>query len=802
MKLFAVDIANFRVIQSARIELEDAVIGIVGPNGAGKSTLVEAVAWALYGNPAARSGKNEIKTQTASPGKACSVELYFESKGEKYRLIRRLVGKSERAEVELYRGNNSESVGIRETQGYIAQLIGLDYEGFQTSFLARQQELNALSDLQPARRRSQLAGMLGIDRLDKVMARIKEDNRGYAGQAEYISRRLVPESRIKDEMKIHQERLAGLADQKDQFRQQMDKLDQLYKEAVEKLSQAQTLKDKHSRAQSELQAVRQTSEYLKEQKKNLADELKQLEGLKKKHRELEEQTKPLEILRGQLKDLEQARARQQLRVTLEKQLEKNGCDLERNTEENNQARQRHQATITELKGIPHNIESLSNEAAAAVNKAREQYGTRKAELERLVRDIDLLRKQLGNIEQFGPDSVCDRCLRPLGDDLPRMKAHLTEEIAQLEQDRKNASENLAKDKETGIKLAEQEKRSQVQFRRFRELTQASQADGKELEKLEQRRKEIEQQHQEAAARLAELPQQTFDEHEYTQLLEKEKKLSRTRSEYDRITGQLERLPELRESLDKLTEKTIRAENELQQAEQVVVKLGFSPEEFRRISENHNRLQNEFMDAREKAAKAEHEYHLAEKDLASLQEKLDTQAREREELEESRISLHHGEKLANLMAAYKQHLVASIRPALAELSSRLVSEMTNGRYSLLELDEDYNLRLMDSGEFFGIERFSGGEKDLANLCLRLAISQSLTESAGLDRSFVILDEVFGSQDVERRDLIIDALTGLKQRFPQIILITHVEELKQRVEQLIEVEPTGRGYSEVRVNGELV
>jgi exonuclease SbcC len=127
-------------------------------------------------------------------------------------------------------------------------------------------------------------------------------------------------------------------------------------------------------------------------------------------------------------------------------------------------------------------------------------------------------------------------------------------------------------------------------------------------------------------------------------------------------------------------------------------------------------------------------------------------------------------------------------------------MTGDRFNLVELDEDYNLQIMDYGHLFGIERFSGGEKDLANLCLRLAISQALTESAGLDRSFVILDEVFGSQDSDRRSLIFNGLASLKNRFPQILLITHIEEIKDRVETLIQVEPTSGGWSEVRVNGQ--
>ena len=83
--------------------------------------------------------------------------------------------------------------------------------------------------------------------------------------------------------------------------------------------------------------------------------------------------------------------------------------------------------------------------------------------------------------------------------------------------------------------------------------------------------------------------------------------------------------------------------------------------------------------------------------------------------------------------------------------------------------------------------------------RLAISLALTEAAGLSRSFVILDEVFGSQDNERKELILRSLANLKQRFPQILLITHIEDIKDGVEQVIEVIPTQAGWSEVRVNG---
>ena len=72
---------------------------------------------------------------------------------------------------------------------------------------------------------------------------------------------------------------------------------------------------------------------------------------------------------------------------------------------------------------------------------------------------------------------------------------------------------------------------------------------------------------------------------------------------------------------------------------------------------------------------------------------------------------------------------------------------HGRYTELELDEDYRPRWSTTA----IPRrvISGGEEDVANLALRLAISQMIAERAGQPLSLLVLDEVFGSLDEERR-----------------------------------------------------
>jgi exonuclease SbcC len=135
--------------------------------------------------------------------------------------------------------------------------------------------------------------------------------------------------------------------------------------------------------------------------------------------------------------------------------------------------------------------------------------------------------------------------------------------------------------------------------------------------------------------------------------------------------------------------------------------------------------------------------------------------------------------------------------LASYSSDFFERLTDGKYRELELDENYNLLIYDNGNPYEIERFSGGEEDLANLCLRLAISEVITERAGGIFNFIILDEIFGSQDIFRRQNIMKALNSLSSKFRQIFLITHIDDLKNDVENIIFVNENEDGTSSIKI-----
>ena len=130
---------------------------------------------------------------------------------------------------------------------------------------------------------------------------------------------------------------------------------------------------------------------------------------------------------------------------------------------------------------------------------------------------------------------------------------------------------------------------------------------------------------------------------------------------------------------------------------------------------------------------------------------------------------------------RTELNLQLRPDLSERASSLLRELTLGRYGDLELDEGYVPMVVEDGEAKPV--ISGGEEDVVNLALRLAISQLIADRAGQPLSLLVLDEIFGSLDEEHRTSVLSLLRALSDRFPQVILITHVEGMQDAFDRVI-------------------
>ena len=95
----------------------------------------------------------------------------------------------------------------------------------------------------------------------------------------------------------------------------------------------------------------------------------------------------------------------------------------------------------------------------------------------------------------------------------------------------------------------------------------------------------------------------------------------------------------------------------------------------------------------------------------------------------------------------------------------------------------------------MSRFSGGETDLANLCLRLAISRVIADKAGSAVNFLILGRILRSAETQvRKRGIMNAFEQLSKQFEPIFLITHIEDVKDLMSNAVTVREREDGSSE--------
>jgi exonuclease SbcC len=141
----------------------------------------------------------------------------------------------------------------------------------------------------------------------------------------------------------------------------------------------------------------------------------------------------------------------------------------------------------------------------------------------------------------------------------------------------------------------------------------------------------------------------------------------------------------------------------------------------------------------------------------------------------------------MVADYIVYLMQVVRSRIETDVSRILSDITSGRYDRVLIDEDFGLLVRDIDNDYPVERFSGGEQDDIAVALRIALSRYLARLHHTpENTFLIFDEIFGSQDEERRNNLLFALRSVESHFPQILLISHIPEMQGEFSNTLLVE----------------
>jgi DNA repair protein SbcC/Rad50 len=234
----------------------------------------------------------------------------------------------------------------------------------------------------------------------------------------------------------------------------------------------------------------------------------------------------------------------------------------------------------------------------------------------------------------------------------------------------------------------------------------------------------------------------------------------------------------------LLEKQVKAQSkEVEQAAKEVEKLRkgadkIAPEEGAQeeLSAERDRLSEMLEVAREALEEANRKASAESEAVAAARTRLKDASKLKKRIDEERRELELRTAVASALEDYREDASRRARPMVEAEASRLLRQITEAAYPRVRLTEDYFLEIAEGRDFYLSKRFSGGEQDLAALCLRLALARTLAEQRGTEQSFVILDEVFGSQDVGRRRMLMEQLIELSRgEFQQIFVISHTDDI---------------------------
>ncbi len=783
MQIRRLRLLNFRQHEHTELELGAGLTGIIGPNGAGKTTLLEAIAWAMYGMPAARGSRDSIRRRGAPPRSKVEVELEFSLGPHQYRILRSL------HQAELYQDGDAAPIAtsLATVSERVTRLLGMTRDEFFNTYFTGQKELAVMAAMNAPDRAQFLSRVLGYERIRAAQDRLKEKRSALRARLDALRAALGD--------------LAGLDAEAARAGERVAAAERAERAAAKRFAGAERAHAEARPRWDRLQQVRETALTLEAELRvaehQVAAAAERIERLERRAAESGAAAAGLEEARRRLAPL--ARLREELGM------------LERESE----AFARRNGLIAQLADVRSHLASVEERigrqpTGPGLAAARDRVSELRASLTAIAIDLENARtvwvrdgqdaqtKRQGLVDQYqelkeqrqrllqaGPEGDCPTCHRPLGAEYQKVLALLDRQTEEVVSNGNYYKQRIEQLQVEPPELEELERRRPALDRDLAEATgdlgrlEAQAQDdaplGQERARLLLRVRELETTIEEIGG--------TYDERRHAAVTAEIKTLEPLALQAERLLGVADQAAPLAAELEAVGRERTGSSAHAGELRRRHAELGHSEEGYREARDAAAAAERARREAEVELVRARAERAAAAEAVAAVaRRRAEREERERDAAATARdLALH--QELDRALTDLRNELNATLRPDLSELASGFLRDLTNGRYTELELDEDYGARLVDDGDPKAV--ISGGEEDVANLALRLAISQMIAERAGQPLSLLVLDEIFGSLDEDRRTAVVDLLRSLADRFPQVILITHIDSVREGFDRVVRV-----------------
>jgi exonuclease SbcC len=439
-----------------------------------------------------------------------------------------------------------------------------------------------------------------------------------------------------------------------------------------------------------------------------------------------------------------------------------------------------QQQIATLRGTLTEVERTFDAESKAWTRDGQEAETR---LDALRRQYAELSEQRDTLEGLGEESPCPTCGRPLGASYRGVLDLLNEQIETVRIDGnyyRQRVEQLAVRPAAIDAMDEQRRTLQMELSAAERRLLRIQNALVEATQVADSRAELATRLAQATEQLAALPL-GYDPQRHRVLRDEVVRLQELETKAARVGGLVEREDVTRTERLRVTAVRDAARSSVVELERQRSALGMDDTSYQRVRDAHERAAADARRAELDAVSAGGEAERARAALDSAEQGRRDLGRLQDTLDALETDKQLHDELDRALTDLRTDLNFQLRPELAEIASGFLDGLTDGRYSALEFDEDYKVLVMEEGLPKPV--ISGGEEDLCNLVLRLAISQMIAERAGQAFSLLILDEVFGSLDETRRANVVELLRHLHDRFEQVIVITHIEQVREGLDRVL-------------------
>ncbi len=818
---------------------------ISGHNGAGKSSLLDAITWNLFGE--ARGKSSDIINLHADV-KYAEVALTFKHEGNTYR-VQRTLPRNKSTVLEFQILNSDEwrpltEKTTRDTQARIEQTLRLDYETFVNASFFLQGRADQFTQQNATKRKEMLSNILGLEMWEEYKNKTADKRKAIEREVDEIDGRVAEIDAELSEEEARKNRLGELQ----RTLNQLSAAREAKESTLANIKKSAALLDEQRKLTSTLLAGLERSRTALASLENrlaskesdrasyadLVNRAAEIESAYKAWQKARKELEEWDKVASQFRDHEKERTPLLERIAGEKaRLEEEKRSLFAEEEEvGNQL-----SVNSDIKIEIAKAQKLLEEAEEKVkervevenqrSEARERQAAMKVENETLKVEMNQLKERIEALKS-ADGATCPLCGQELSEkhrkstlkqleaegkekgDRYRANTDESKSIAKEITDHESRITSLASAENERIKYASEVSQLTERMETLQGLAKDWDASGKkrlkEVEKLLENGKYAVDEQKQLAKLDKELAKLGYDATAHDRARQTETELRSVEEEHGNLKSAKEVSKQIESEVANLQTEIVNRKSEIVNLESEYQTAQANLESAEAQSPNIEEAERELFRIREEENKARSELGGAQQRVDILATQRTRKAdfeRERDEFQKQ-IARHKTLERAFGKDGVPALLIEQALPQIETKANDLLDRLSDGQMSIRfvtqaeykdkkrdDLKETLDIQISDSAGIRNYEMYSGGEAFRVNFAIRLALSEILAQRKGARLQTLVIDEGFGSQDIQGRQRLIEAINMVKNDFAKILVITHLEELKDAFPTRIEVEKTERG-----------